>query len=279
MVDPRHAQQVFILDLKINRLDCISEPGSGPGEYRMPASFVRVKDHYYISSRGTRKLNVYDSSFEFKYSAPLPGYIIGSQLVVGGTDRLYITSLSRYSPEASIIEFDSMGNILNTFSPLDNDFINIFDTFNPQGGLIFNKNLLYQYFNHNYSIFVWSLDGELVEKIDLSSQRYIAPDFKKAKNLDGLDEPKKFMRSFTMLTGFFCFQNGYITVLTKVRRGGPEHLLEFWDHDFYGAGYFKVPSEEKFLGVFKEKLIFSKEGENNIELIWREVQPLQVLTK
>lgn len=259
-VDTYFTKQAYVfnpdgaLNLKLGRR------GEGPGEYESPTGLTYDGNHFYLSSTDSR-LNVYDRSGNFVNMFHLPNSVtISKGLFSLGEDQLMLPVFSRYS-ENSLYVFNNEGIQQKQFSPIDDDFKNSFDTFNPQGGVeIINKNI-FQFFNHRFEVMVFDENYKNIEKILFHSALYIPPDYQKAKKINGGKEEIGFRGTFTQFISFKAFSSGYLTVIRAwSSKNAYIDTIEFWDKDFIGIGRFEIPEGETLIGSREDELIFFQVG-------------------
>lgn len=276
ILDGFYAQQAYEFDFSGNLLKTVGETGSGPGEYRLPGGFCFSKTRYHVINSSERKHNIYDADGRFLKWVSQKSRGIGFNLYPGKKGTVYATAYSRYSPDASIYWLDENGELKKKFSPLDEDFVQVFDVFFPPGGLVITNDGLIQFFNHRYEVIFWTFDGQEKDRIRLHSSKYIEPQYKKAKGIVGHKAEIKFMHSFSQFVGFFQFGSGYVSVLRRIKsKDKMVDTIEFWDDEFRGVGRYLIPEDEKLIGVLGDSLVFSQETDENLILILKAVTATQ----
>ncbi len=247
--------------------------GSGPGEYRLPGGFTRSGDRFHIVGNIPPRYNLYDATGRFLHAVPMQAEGVGASIYPDEDDGAYFTNWSRYASGATIYRVDRDGKLLQSFSPPDDSYQSLFDVYHPQGGLLVEQNRILQYFNHRYEVLFFSRDGEDLGRIRLASFKYLAPDYKKAPKIRGHKKGKAFMSTFTHFRGLYAWKYGYITQLYRYRKNlkSGKEILEFWDSDFWGLGYYQAPEDETLVGASGGQLIFAHEGEDGVALIVREL--------
>lgn len=267
------SQQAFIYDLKGKLIQTVGRVGSGPGEYRRPGGFTFDGEHMYIVNAYKQAINKYDRNGTFikEFVAPSDG--IGYHIFPAQNNNLYFTAYSRYALEGSIKILDSEGQVLKAFSPPDSDFINAFDIYQP-GDLVIEKDRMLQFFNHRYQVLAFDLAGGEPEVIQLASSNYVVPNYRKAKTISGHRAELNFAGTFTHFSAFAKMETGYVTQLRRYSKGmkSNRQLLEFWDPEFWGKGYYKVPEEDEFVGCDGDRLMFTRETETGFDLVFMELK-------
>ena len=268
-VDTYYTSQAYVFNSD-GTLHCeLGKRGEGPGEYESPTGLTTSKGSFYLTSTNAR-LNVYDKDCVFEKMNHLPSNVtIAKGLHTSGDGNLLLPVFSRYSKK-SIYLFSESGESQKEFSQIDKDFPNGFDTFNPQGSIIVQKNQLLQFFNHRYEVIFFDDEYKESKRIRLHSSLYVPPDYAKAKTLNGGRSELAYRATFTQFIGLKPYKDGYVTVL----RSWPSEkkstdVIEFWDNSFMGTGRYQIPEEEQFVGSWGDELIFFKVDDMTSKLIFR----------
>lgn len=245
--------------------------GSGPGEYQIPEGFARADRTMLVTNTMARQAILYDHEGAFLKNVPLPFKGIADKVYVTPQQTYLLTSYSRYSPEATIYEVDQTGRLIRSFSPLDEVFGTVFDTYRPPGSLCLQPDRIMQVFNHRYEIKVFAYNGELLETIRLASGAYTAPDEERAARVSGHQGELAFHTTFSHVAGIHAVSNGYVTALFQRASNlrDQKGWLEFWDHQWVGRSRFTIPENEYFITVLDEALVFLREDAQEMRLVFR----------
>jgi hypothetical protein len=268
-VDMVYSKQASVFRADGSLVCRVGKQGQGPGEYKMPRGITRGGSGDWIVIESGPKIHRYASDCTPASSFPAPfSATISRSIRATESDNLLAGVFSRYSDQ-SLFLFDESGELVKAFSPPDEAFGLVFDTFYPQGGVVLGDQKIYQYFNHEYGMRVFDLEGNQLEDVQLYSSIYKAPDLGKARKVSGHREEKAFLRTFTAFVFLDRFKDGYVTVLRESRNGEDRDTVEFWSHDFTGYGRYAVPSGEKLIGTRDNELIFFKVVEAGSVLLFR----------
>lgn len=271
--DPFHARQCYLFRENGSLLKLIGRFGEGPGEYQIVVSACFSGDRIFLVEN--RKVNIYTDEGEFikTLMKPFPGICNGTY--EGPNGSFYALSTNRYnSNKNTIYHMDKDGNLLKTFSQLEN-VPQVFDTFPPQTGLLTDKvkNRIFQYFNYTNRLFVFDQNGNKVETIKLNSPFYTSPDFSDSK-VEGHKAEIEYRATFTQIVGMFTYSGGYVLLYNNWKTiKEVQRILEFRDFNFKPTGYAVSKSDESFLTMHNDRLIFSAFTENETKLIFMSIAP------
>ena len=251
ILDTGLVQQAFLFDSNGRLIRLIGQPGPGPGEYRMPGGLCLSGNRIHMISAGRRYI-LFDRDGEFlKQRKDTPPGGIGAKIYPGYDGTAYFTCYSREAKN-TVFHVDGDGSVLNKFSSPDKEFGYYWAMLHPMGNLVVNSEAVLHMYIHRYQVNVFSLDGKFKRIFRLSSSKYVAPDFEKAKSITskpgGLRE---FQYTHSIVSDFYELNGKYLTGLTS-KTGS---LLEFWDENFFGLGRFIVPKGEKLIGVSGENFV------------------------
>ena len=264
VLDGFKSQQAYVYDYNGNLLQLFSKPGQGPGEYKYPGGFCKNGNRIHLFSGANRYL-IFDGDGNFlENKTDLHPGGVENKVFPGPDGTFFFTIYSRFSPEATIFHVSADGDLLNKFSPPDEDFISVWDLFAPMGDICFVNDKIYQVFNHKYEVKVFSLDGVPLETISLHSVIYREPDYETPhkemkKDGQGLSGRKavKFMEKQSLVGGIYTYgKDGFVTLLRYTNLKSESVYLEFWDNEFKGLGRMEVPESEVIVGTFEGQLVF-----------------------
>ncbi len=256
VLDGYKSQQAYIFSLDGSLLSLVGGPGQGPGEYRRPGGFCRSGDRLHLTTGSL--YNIYD--LEGKYLKSCSDIITGgipAKSHPGPISSAYYTTYSRYAPKATIYQVSAEGDLLKSFSPVDEEYALFWDMVLPLGHVLVKDEDVLQIFNHKYEVKIFDINGKLKRKINLATGIYNPPDFKAARNL-GTDKKRwsEFAKEYTLVNNFFSLNDGFVTGLMHSTLGKDREVLEFWDKDFMGLGRCLVPDGEMLVGTNGDALVF-----------------------
>lgn len=235
VIDPIYSKKGFYFTNKGKLLFTLGRHGEGPGEVPMLCAACMTGERIFVF--GNYRLIIYDrKTGTLIKTMKKPFRSICNSVYPASDGTIFALSYNRYNKNKdTIYHLDKNGNLVNSFSEAGN-VPGVFDTYFPQTGLFTGKEKIYQFFNFKYEISVYDYNGKKIENVKLNSRLYTEPDLKEARSVKRRDE-KKFRATFTQVSGFYKYSNGFISVLTNWKDIKTSHtILEFWTSEFIRVG-------------------------------------------
>ncbi|MCB1051843.1 MAG: 6-bladed beta-propeller [Acidobacteria bacterium] len=233
----------------------VGRPGQGPGEFRYPHG-VCVSGPF-IHVLAMRKHMVFDLEGQFLQQngkmEDIPSGIPG-QAYPGPNGTAFITICSNLSKNSSVFHLDENAQVLNSFSPPDDDFNRFWHAVLPNGFLAFKDDVILQVFCHKYEVIVFDSQGHEKERIHLRSSEYVAPNYEKLDLQNNRKESLKLWQASSYIDGFFNFGKGF--VFSHSIKEKHIKFIELWDEHFRGVGRAKIADEERLVGTYGNNLVF-----------------------
>lgn len=177
---------LYKLDYKGEYLNSYLKKGSGPGEFTYPRKlFVTDKKRIIIEDMGNHKFIVLDSNFKYlsefrkKNINPVTEFYVSSNLLI-----TYAFDAEKYP--INIYDFTT-GQFVREFG-VPSPYVYKFEAFDSGGGLAVKDNYIYYMHTHQYKIFKYSMNGQLITTTSFIPSHFKTihkkPDFNHPFNID-----------------------------------------------------------------------------------------------
>lgn len=256
-----HSRSCYRFSLDGKFLNKYGELGQGPGEYDVNRA-VGISDNQ-VMIVGFNWFNIYNVDGTYKKRIRRSGQGIPNLVYSDNSGNFYLYSFNRYNSEnMTVLKLDSEGKKTASFSPYNEKLPKVFDTYNPQTNGYIRDDKLYQIFNYDNYVRIYSLTGNLLKSVKLDSPSYVAPIFKDAKDISGQLEELQYRSTFTQYTWFSPYQEGYISVLTcwKDNKHG-YNILAIWDEGFNLKKEMNI-DESNILDIHNDEIIMARYTED-----------------